>query len=272
MNETNQKIMVIEQREAAKRALKEMLSPLGEVTFVDSGAEAEKKAKDEDFDLIVTNCILPRLAGKEGVLIFKTGDAKVSDEKTALLEKVRDTVHRFETDFKSKVSESEELLAQSQIQQEKISELINERLRRLEEDKIQHSREIEGMEHEKQTALNAAEEAARMLQTVQKESEIALAAKGETEKQLEAALVDKTDAAARLAAALEERAEAEQRLAALVESSKADSDALNMTINTLKENLDKSAAAVEAMIAEKTMVEEKLARIQEQWEKFAGNQ
>ena len=195
-----------------------------------------------------------------------------TDEKAVLLEKVRDTAHRFETDFKSKVSESEALLAQAQVQQEKISELINERLRRLEEEKIQHSQEIEKMELDKQTALAAAEEAARMVETVQKESEMVLAAKSEAEKQLEAALVEKKDAEARLAAATEEKAEAEQRLTALMESSKADVDALNMTINSLKEDLENSAGAAEAMVAEKAKVEEKLARIQEQWEKFAGNQ
>lgn len=195
-----------------------------------------------------------------------------TDEKAAFLEKVKDTVHRLETDFKSKASESEELVAQSQLQQEKISELINDRLRRLEEEKIQHNQEIENIEHEKQAALNAAEEAARMLETVQKEAEIALAAKGEAEKQLEAALVEKKDAEARIDAATEEKADAEQRFATLVESSKAETDALSKTINSLKEDLDNSAGAVTAAIAEKAQVEEKLVRIQEQWEKFAGNQ
>ena len=272
MNETMHKIMVIEQREEAVHALKEMLSPVWDVTFVDSGEEADKKAKDEEFDLIVTDCILPRLAGKEGVLRFKTADASDVEGKAAVLEKVRDTVHRFQTDFQSKISESEELLAQSQAQQEKISEMINERLRRLEEEKIKHSQTIKDIEQEKQTALNAVEEAARRVETVQKETEMALAAKNEAEKQIETVKVEKNEAEETLALAIKEKAEIEQRFAALAESAKADTDALNMTINSLKEDLDKSVGAAEAALAEKAMVEEKLERIQEQWEKFAGNQ
>lgn len=279
MNATKQKIMVIERREETRHALQEVLSSFWHVTFVGSVGEADKKAKDEEFDLIVTGCILPRLSGKEGVLTFKTVNAMVIEEKAALLKKVRDTVHRFETDFKSKVSESEALLAQSQIQEEKISELINERLRRLEEEKIQHGQEIKDLEHEKQTALNAAQEAAQMVETVkqdmtavQKESEIALTAKGEAEKKLEAASDEKKDAEARVAAAIEEKAEIEQKFAALVESSKADTDALNMEIISIREDLDKSVGAAEAVIAEKAKVEEKFEKIQEQWEKFAGNQ
>ena len=272
MNETKQKIMVIEQKKEAVLALEEVLAPVLDVTFVDSVGEADKKAQDEEFDLIVTDCVLPRLASTDGVLTFKSVEAMDADGKSALLMKVRDRVRRFEADFKSKVSESEALLAQSQSQQEKISELINERLRRLEEEKIQHRRVIEDVEREKQTALEAAEEAARKMETMRKESENVLAEKSEMEKRLEAAMAEKSEAEVSLAAAIEDKSEFEQKLAALTESFKADTNALNMIINDLKEDLEKSVGAAEAAMAEKAMVEEKLERIQEQWEKFAGNQ
>ena len=272
MNEAKQKIMVIEQEEEVRLALKDMLSPYWDVTFVDSGEEADKKTRDDEFDLIVADCILPRVAGQESALTFKSVDAVVTGDKTAFIEKVKDLAAGFETDFKAKVSESEDLLAQSRNQQDKISEMINDRLRRLEEEKIQHRREIEDMEHEKQNALDAVEEAARKVEAVQKEHEMALAEKGEAEKQLEAAREERKEAEERLAAAIEEKSEIEQRFTALTESSKANANALNSTINALKEDLERSVGAAEAAMAEKAKVEEKLERIQEQWEKFAGNQ
>ena len=172
MNEAKQKVMVIEQKEEARQALKELLPPLWDVTFVDSGEEADKKTKDEEFDLIVADYILPRLSGQEGVLVFKTVDAGITGDKTALIEKVKNLAHSFETDFKAKVSDNEDLLAQSRTQQETISEMIKERLRRLEEEKIRHSQEIEDIKHEKQNAQKAVEEAAQRMETVKKEPEV----------------------------------------------------------------------------------------------------
>ena len=64
MNEDRRKVMIIDGESETARALDGMLSPHWDVTAVGSVGEAAEKAEREDFDVIVTGYVLPRVSGQ----------------------------------------------------------------------------------------------------------------------------------------------------------------------------------------------------------------
>jgi chromosome segregation ATPase len=279
MNENKRKAIIIDREPEAINALEGMLSPHWDITAVGSAGEATEKAANEDFDIILTGYVLPKMSGKEGILELETVTNMVAGEKAALLKKVREAVHGVEMDFQSKTTDTEELLRQSQAKQDEILELLNDQIRQVEGEKVQLAREIQTSKEEAEAALidlgkaeKAAEKALAEKAEAERKVEAVLDEKAEAERRAETAQMEKAEAERKVETVLDEKAEAERRAeAALMEKAEAE-EKVETVLNEKAEAEEKTEAAraekaetekkAEELSREKTKLEEAVSKLE----------
>ncbi len=288
MSEIKQKFMIIDGESGASEAIQEILAQHYDVTIVGTAKEAAEKAENQDFDLIVTGYILPQISGAKAISEIKTTKDIAPEEKAKLLKKLREAVKQVEMDFQAKKSATEVLLRESQAKQDKILDLLNDRMRQLENENTELGREVRSFKEQLSTAVKQradaeekAEAARNDVAHAERELETLLAEKAEAEKQAETALLEKTEIEKTAGAAIKERDEAEKKVDdALHERAEMEKklagatrniEALNKQTTSLKEELDKTITIAETAVNEKTRLQEKLAKIQENWEKYIAD-
>jgi CheY-like chemotaxis protein len=280
MNEDRRKVMIVDGESETSMALAGMLSPQWDVTAVGNVGEAADKAEEEDFDVILTGYLLPQVSGQEGVLELRSVANKVVEEKVALLGKVRGALESITSDLRSMRPESEELLRQSQAKEEEVVGFFSDQSRRLQEEKVLTGQKILELEEAIGVAREEKEEAA-------KRAEAALLETKEAQKSADKALGEKAEAEARTESALKERAAAEEKAQqALAQKTQMENEEelskLRSEVAKLGEGLQKAIDVSERAVSEKNETElkldaalrekkglqDKLARLQENWEKY----
>jgi chromosome segregation ATPase len=170
----------------------------------------------------------------------------IANDKAELLKKFREVVKQAEVDFEAKKPTTEELLRKSKAKQDRLIELINDRVRQLESEKTELEREIQGLREQADTATRK---------------------KAEAEDKTEAALKDKAEAENKMERLVTEKAEAEKKLAEV----KGNAEGLGEQITGLKGDLNKAVSIAESAVREKGQMQEKLVQFQENWEKYVAS-
>ncbi|MBW2331898.1 MAG: hypothetical protein JRF08_00105 [Deltaproteobacteria bacterium] len=107
---------------------------------------------------------------------------------------------------------------------------------------------------------------------VTEEADTARKHKEEAEKKAEAILKEKEDAEKKAEAALMEKTRTEEELGRIRAKDTEVIDKLNDEVNTLTEELENSISVAEETHKEKANIEKKLAKLQENWEKYVAGQ
>ena len=159
------------------------------------------------------------------------GDVVTDIQYAELLQKIRNSLSKFQMDFQAKRPVAQEILQESQTKFTEIMGIINHRLQHAEADRAKLEAEIVEL---RSNLIAATTETNRIL------------------KQMAAVQAEKTAIEAGLKKAVGEAQLREQ------------------DVTTLKSELDKANAMVEVAVAEKNKFEKKLNQFQEQWDKYVS--
>ena len=236
---------------------------------------------------------------------MNTSENTVAQEQADALKMVRGELHKVLADIKEKMISSDQVLLQTQDTHENILQLLKEDVRQLVDEKTRLAQEIQPLREKLEGALEAmaetekeGEKALKEKAAAEEKLEATLAEKAETEKKLEAALAEKAEtekeleaalaensaagkklevafsekvaAEKELEAAISEKAEVEKKFDKLHEENAGTVDELNMKIANMSVELDKALSLAEAANAQKKSLEEKVAKLQENWEKYVS--
>ena len=235
MAEKKQKILILDYDSDTTAAVGDIFSKHYDTVTVASLEEASKKANDGKYDIIITGYVIPAVSGKKAISYLKNIKTAISKAKKAA---------------QNKSAAAQKLLRQSRDKQDEILDMLNENISGVENKRAALEQKIQSMMEEIDTARNS---------------------KTETEKKTELALKDKQKAEEKLEAALEGKQKAEEIVeTVLTEKTKMieEFDRLNNEINSLKKEINNSASLAEEAYKEKAEMEDKLTKLQKNWEKY----
>jgi len=235
MTEENRKIMILNYDSEVTEKVKEIFSENCDVATSASLKDISEKA-DENFDIIITGYVVPAVSGDRTVSYLQNIQKALDEAKSAIQEK-RDA--------------DETLMRETEEKQDNILEMLNDHVRRVENEIAELKTKMESMTEETDAARKSKEEA-------EKKSEAALKERAEAEKNAEEAL--------------KEKVRAEEEFDKIREDDVKAIDSLKKDVVTMREELEKSNSLLEQANAEKRVTEEKLTKLQENWENFVSGQ
>ncbi len=282
-----------------------VLSEPCDITTADSLSEVAEKAGG-DFDVVITGYVVPAVSGDKAISYLRDIQ-KAFDEATAALREKKDTTEAFLKEMQQEQTQLLELLNDHVRQGEKEKAELKQKMQTMAAEADTYRKETSEAEKKAEAALNAkagAEEkteaafsakaeaekeakaalkgkaeadekttaALNAKAEAEEKTEAALRAKVEAEETAEAALNAKAEAEARAEAALIEKARTEEGVAKLREESAGRIEKLSNEVKRLNEELQNSISVVEQARAEKAEIEEKLAKLQENWQKFVAGE
>ena len=249
MSEENRRILILNYDSEATKRVRDIFSQHCDVTTADSLKDVAEKA-DEDFDIIISGYVIPAVSGDKPVSYLQNIQKALDEAKLAVQEKG---------------GGNEALLGESQKRWNEILKLLNDHIRGIENERTELKQEMQGLTEETNTARKQQEEAEIKVEAILKDRE-------DAEKKAEAALKDKEDAEKKAKATLMEKTKKEEELAEIREKDAEVIAKLNNDVNTLTEELENSISAAEEARKEKASIEQKLAKLQENWEKYIAGQ
>jgi len=235
MSEENRRILILNYDSEATKRVRDIFSQHCDVTTADSLKDVAEKA-DEDFDIIISGYVIPAVSGDKPVSYLQNIQKALDEAKLAVQEKG---------------GGNEALLGESQKRWNEILKLLNDHIRGIENERTELKQEMQGLTEETNTARKQQEEA---------------------ENKVEAILKDREDAEKKAKATLMEKTKKEEELAEIREKDAEVIAKLNNDVNTLTEELENSISAAEEARKEKASIEQKLAKLQENWEKYIAGQ
>jgi len=249
MSEENRRILILNYDSEATKRVRDIFSQHCDVTTADSLKDVAEKA-DEDFDIIISGYVIPAVSGDKPVSYLQNIQKALDEAKLAVQEKG---------------GGNEALLGESQKRWNEILKLLNDHIRGIENERTELKQEMQGLTEETNTARKQQEEAENKVEAILKDRE-------DAEKKAEAALKDREDAEKKAKATLMEKTKKEEELAEIREKDAEVIAKLNNDVNTLTEELENSISAAEEARKEKASIEQKLAKLQENWEKYIAGQ
>jgi len=268
MPKKKQKMLVLDYDSDTTAAIRDTLSQHCDVSFVDSLKKAAAKAMAGKFDVIITGYLVPAVSGKKTV---------------SCLNNIKKAISQAETSVKQKRAAGKKALRESQKNQARIIELLTGHIRQFEVERLELKQQVQSLEKKASIAKKKKTEAEKKAKNAQKEkigaerkAEEADKKRGETEKIIDAekkviADAEKkaiADAKEKGKAALMEKAEDKEKLNEAIKTT----EALNVEVASLREELKSAVSIAETAVEERNQLEEKLARFQENWEKYMGRQ
>lgn len=231
MSEENRKILILNYDSEATKNARDIFSQHFDITAVDGLKDISEKA-DEDFDIIITGYVVPAVSG---------------DRTISYLQNIRNALDEAKSAMQGKKDANEAFLRETQEKQDKILEMLNDHVRGVESEAAVLKTKMESLTEETDAARKSKEEA---------------------EEKAEAALEEKAVAEEKAEDALKEKARAEEEFDKIREGDIKVIDGLKKEAITLREELEKSISLSEQAYAEKNDIEEKLKKLQENWEKY----
>jgi len=235
MSEEKRRILILNYDSKATKHAIDIFSQHCDVTTFDSLEDVAEKA-DEDFDIIISGYVIPSVSGDKPVSYLQNIQKAIDEAKLAVQEK-RDG--------------NEALLGESQKKWDEILKLLNDHIRGIENERAELKQKMQSLTEEADTARKHKEEAEKKAEAILKEKE-------DAEKKAEAALMEKT--------------RTEEELGRIRAKDTEVIDKLNDEVNTLTEELENSISVAEETHKEKANIEKKLAKLQENWEKYVAGQ
>ena len=289
MSEETRNILALNYDLETTEFIKNVFSGACAVTPANNLAEISQKAGD-NFDVILTGYVVPEVS-KGKATSYLDDIQKAFDDAASTLRKI---VNGDETLQKEREREQTNILAflhEHVRRAEREKALVKQEMQALmEKDEVYLKEKIEAEEKaaaalkaqtdseaKAEAALNEKNEAAGKAEnalTAQSEAEAAAAAalksRADAEEKTRLALKAQGDAEAKAEAALNEKNEAEAGIAKLREEDAGRIQQLAGEVNRLKDELEKATALAEQNHAEKVSIEEKLIKLQENWEKYVA--
>jgi len=260
MPKKKQKMLVLDYDSDTTAAIRGTLSQHCDVTFVDSLNKAAAKAKAGKFDVIITGYLVPA----------------VSDKKTvSCLNNIRKAISQAETAIDKKRAAGKKALSEAQEYQARIMEMLTDRVRQFEGEVLEAKQQVQSFEKKASIAEEKQVKAEQGAQDVQKEkaeserrAEEADKKRVKTEEILNAEKKARAKAEEKAEAALMEKTENKEKLDEAIKTT----EALNAEVASLREELKNAVSVGEKAVEERSQLEEKLVRFQENWEKYVGGQ
>ena len=249
MSEENRRILILNYDSEATKCARDIFSQHCDVTTADSLKDVAEKA-DEDFDIIISGYVIPAVSGDKPVSYLQNIQKALDEAKLAV---------------QGKRDANEALLGESQKKWDEILKVLDDHIRGVENEMAELKQEMQGLMEETKTARKSKEEA-------DKKAEAALKDKEDAEEKAEAALKDKEEADKKAEATLMEKTKKEEELAEIREKDAEVIAKLNGEVSTLTEELENSISLAEEARKEKASIEKKLAKLQENWEKYVAGQ
>jgi len=260
MPKKKQKMLVLDYDSDTTAAIRDTLSQHCDVSFVDSLKKAAAKARAGKFDVIITGYLVPAVSGKKTV---------------SCLNNIKKAISQAETSVKQKRAAGKKALRESQKNHARIIELLTGHIRQFEVERLELKQQVQSLEKKASIAKKKKTEAEKKAKNAQKEkigaerkAEEADKKRGETEKILDAEKKAIADAKEKGKAALMEKAEDKEKLDEAIKTT----EALNVEVASLREELKSAVSIAETAVEERNQLEEKVARFQENWEKYMGRQ
>ena len=300
MPKKKQKMLVLDYDPDTTAVVRDMLTQHSDVTFVDSLKKAAAKAKTGKFDLIITGYLAPSVSGKKTVSTLNNIKKAISqteadvEKKRTAREKILHEAQENQTKIiklltdHTRQSEVERLEAKQQVQgleekakavEEKLAETEKtaQEAQKLKEEAKKRAEEADKKRAEAEATTEAErqarEEAERVAQEekeeAKKRAEEADKKRVEAEAITEAERQARAEAEDKAEAALISKTETEKKSAEAIETAQAE---LNAELSSLREELNNAISIAETAVEERNQFEEKLARFQENWEKYVGGQ
>ncbi|CAN2041308.1 Mad20 [Candidatus Magnetomoraceae bacterium gMMP-15] len=264
MPESKEKILILKRNDAeAASILCKSLAKHYDARSVDNLKEAEALTKNEFFDVIITNYLLPAVSGTDALL--KTLESVMNNKKDAYHKTIQSAVREIEIAVKNKKINTEELIRQSQARQEEILNLLTDHVHKLEGERMEFLREIEKLKESVQSAGKREDKIEKKLQALQKEYAVLEEKNKHATHELDAA-------EDRIETAMKEKEKAEEKLERTRKESSEINNKLQQKIQMLENELEESALQVKAVEDEKAVIKEKMAKLQENWERYLDNQ
>ncbi|OQY11221.1 MAG: hypothetical protein B6I30_07215 [Desulfobacteraceae bacterium 4572_187] len=289
MSEKTRKILVLNHDSKTTEWVKNVFSETCDVTLAADPAEISKKAGD-DFDVILTGYIAPGISG---------------EKTTSYLNDIQKAFDDAASDLRKKTAANEAILKEKEKAQADILAFLQEHVRQAEQEKALIKQEMQAVTEksevylkEKIAAEEKAEEALKAQTNSEAKVEAALNEKNEAENRAEAALTAQAEAEEKAVAALKSKADAEEKTrlalkaqeeaegkadAALNEKNEAEAGIVKLReadaerikqlsgeAGRLNDELENAMALAEQNHAEKVSIEEKLTKLQENWEKYVA--
>lgn len=249
MSEEKRRILILNYDSETTKRARDIFSQHCDVITADNLKDVAEKA-DEDFDIIISGYVIPAVSGEKPVSYLQNIQKALDEAKLAVQEKG---------------GGNEALLGESQKRWDEILKLLNDHIRGIENERTELKQEMQSLMEETNTARKQQEEAEKKAEAILKDRE-------ETEEKAEAALKDKEDAEKKAEAALMEKTRTEEELAEIREKDAEVIAKLHGEVNTLTEESEKSISLAEQAHKEKVSIEEKLAKLQDSWEKYVADQ
>ena len=291
MSGKTRKILVLNHNSKTTEWVKKVFSKPCDITLAGDPAEISQKAGD-DFDLILTGYVAPEISGGKA---------------TSYLNNIQKAFDDAASDLRKKTAANEAILKEKEKAQADILAFLQEHVRQAEKEKTLIKQEMQAVtdisevylkekisaeekaeaalkaqtdsEAKAKTALNKKSEAENKAQkalTTQSEAEkaavAALKSKVDAEEKTRMALKAQEDAEAKADAALNEKNEAEAGIVKLREVDAGRIKQLAGEVSRLNDELENAMTLAEQNHTEKVSTEEKLIKLQENWEKYvSGN-
>jgi len=275
MPKEKQKMLILDYDSDTTAAVRDTLAQHSDVTFVDNLKKVAAKAKTGKFDVIVTGYLVPSVSGKKTV---------------STLNNIKKAISQAEADVEKKRTAGVKKLREAEKNQARIIELLTGYDRESEVEKLEAKKQIQGLEEKLAEAEKTVKEAQKIKEEAEKRVEdaegIAEAekkARAEAEKRVEEADKKRTEADEIAEAEKEARAEAEDKAeAALISKTEIENkfaaaieaaeDVLKAKVASLSEELKIAVSTAETAVEDRRQLEAKLARFQENWEKYVAGQ
>ena len=289
MSEETRNILALNYDSKTTDFIQNVFSGACAVTPANNLAEISEKAGD-GFDVILTGYAVPGFSGKKATS-YLNDIQKAFDDATSTL---REITNADNTLLQEREREQTNILAflQEHVRQaEKEKALLKQEMQAVTEKDDVYLKEKTEAEEKAEAALNAqrhaeataettlnekieAEEKAEKALKARSEAEDAAAAalksRAEAEEKASLALKAKGDAEAKAEAALNEKIEAEAGIAKLREEDAGRITQITGELNRLTEELEQALALAEQNFAKKVSIEEKLTKLQENWENYVA--
>ena len=233
MSEETRNILALNYDSKTTEFIQNVFSGACAVTPVNNLAEISEKAGD-GFDVILTGYAVPGFSEKKATA-YLNDIQKAFDDAASTLREITNADNT--------------LLEEREREQANILAFLQEHVRQAEKEKALLKQEM---------------------QAVTEKDEVYLREKTEAEKKAEAALKAQSDAEAKAEAALNEKIEAEAGIAKLREEDAGRITQITGELNRLTEELEQAMVLAEQNLAEKVSIEEKLTKLQENWEKYVA--
>ena len=289
MSEKTRKILVLNHDSKTTEWVKNVFSEACDVTLAADPAEISKKAGD-DFDVILTGYVAPGISGGKTTSylndIQKACDDAASDlrKKTAANEAILKEREKAQADILAflqehvRQAEQEKALIKQEMQavREKSEVYLKEKIEAEEKAEAALKAQTDSVTkaeaalNEKSEAENKAQKALTAQSEAEKAAVAALKSKADAEEKTRLALKAQEEAEGKAEAALNEKNEAEAGIDKLREADAGRIKQLAGEVSRLNDELENAMALAEQNHTEKVSIEEKLTKLQENWEKYVA--